>query len=353
MENSIKILKELTYLDAVAGFEKEVAEYLIKNLSPYADEIRRDNLGGVYAYKYSKNPNSKTLMIAAHMDEIGFMITKILPNGFLKFETLGGFREDTLLTQKFTITTCEGKKFVGVIPAVPKHFISDKEMGIKISEMVIDVGAESENDVRSWGIKEGDIVTPRTEFERLTENRILAKAFDNRYGCALIIEVLKELSTKELDCNLVVCSTVQEEVGLRGASIAANMVKPDLALIVDCSPANDMGMNREVNGKLGEGFLVRLMDRTMILRGNLREKIIGLAQKNEIKYQYFTSPGGTDAGAIHQSLLGIPTAVIGICGRYIHSHNSMIDIRDYLSAKAIVKHITEELNDEFIKYIRL
>lgn len=353
MENSIKIFKELTDLDAVPGFEKEVAEYLIQNLSPYADEIKRDNLGGVYAFKYSKNPEAKTLMISAHMDEIGFMVTKILPNGFLKFEALGGFRDDTLLTQKFTITTYEGKKFVGVIPAVPKHFVSGNEAGIKLSEMTIDIGAESDKEVRDWGIKEGDIVTPRTEFERLSTNRILAKAFDNRYGCVLIVETLKELADKELDCNLVVCATVQEEVGLRGASIAANMVKPDIALVVDCSPANDMGGNKDANGRLGEGFLVRLMDRTMILRGNLRESIIDLAKKNNIKYQYFTSPGGTDAGAIHQSLLGVPTAVIGICGRYIHSHNSMIDIRDYLAAKDIVKIVAEEVNNDFIEHIRL
>lgn len=353
MEKSINLFKELTSLDSTSGFEGEVANYLEKKFINFADEIKRDNLGGIYAIKKSKNPKAKIVMVAAHMDEVGFIITKILPNGFLKFETLGGFREDVLLSQKFTLTTFFGKKFVGVIPSIPKHFVSGVQQNVKINEMTLDIGASSEQEVREWGIKEGDFVTPRTEFERLSEHRIMAKAFDNRYGCVLITELIEELKDVELDCNLVVCATVQEEVGLRGARVAANMISPDLCLVVDCSPANDMDGNKLSNGKLGEGFLVRLMDRTMVLRANLREKIVSLANENNIKYQYFTSPGGTDAGNIHQANNGIPTAVIGICGRYIHTHNSIIDMRDYLAAKNIVKQIIKNTDDKFIEEVKL
>lgn len=353
MKKSVQLFKELTSLDSTSGFENEVANYLIEKLTPYADEIKRDNLGGVYAIKKSKNPDAKTVMVAAHMDEVGFVITKILPNGFLKFETLGGFREDVLLSQKFTVTTFEGKKFTGVIASIPKHFVSGNPQVVKISEMTIDIGASSEKEVRELGIREGAFVTPKTEFEQLTEHRLMAKAFDNRYGCVIITELLEELANEDLDCNLVVCATVQEEVGLRGATVAANMINPDLCLVVDCSPANDMDGNKNANGKLGEGFLVRLVDRTMVLRANLREKIVSLAEENDIKYQYFTSPGGTDAGNIHQAQFGIPTAVIGICGRYIHTHNSIIDIRDYLAAKEISKQIIKNVDDKFIADIRL
>lgn len=353
MKHSIKLFRELTSLDATSGFEGEVAKYLVENLAPYADEIKRDNLGGVYAVKKSKNKNAKTVMIAAHMDEVGFMITKILPNGFLKFETLGGFRDDVLLSQKFTVTTFEGKKFTGVIASVPTHFVAGKPQPVKISEMTLDIGASSEAEVREWGIREGAFATPKTEFEQLSEYRFMAKAFDNRYGCVIITDILKELSNVELECNLVVCATVQEEVGLRGAGIAANMIAPDLCLVVDCSPANDMDGNKNSNGRLGEGFLVRLMDRTMILRPNLREKIISIAESNNIKYQYFTSPGGTDGGAIHQSINGIPTAVIGICGRYIHTHNAIIDIRDYLSAKKLILNLLNNVDKNFIDDIRI
>lgn len=353
MEKSIKYFQELTSLDATSGFEGEVSNYLISKLSQHADEVKRDNLGGVYAIKKSKNSHAKTVMVAAHMDEVGFMVTKILPNGFLKFETLGGFREDVLLAQKFTVTTFENKKFTGVIASIPKHFVSGKEQNVKISEMTLDIGATTAEEVREWGIREGAFVTPKTDFERLSEHRIMAKAFDNRYGCVMIVELLEQLKDVELDCNLVVCATVQEEVGLRGATIAANMINPDLCLVVDCSPANDMDGNKSANGRLGDGFLVRLMDRTMILRPNLREKIVALAEENNIKYQYFTSPGGTDAGAIHQARNGIPTAVIGICGRYIHTHNAIIDIRDYLAAKDIIKLILKNSDEQFIADIRL
>ena len=352
MEKAIKRFKELTMLDGASGFEREVSSYLEEKLKDYADEIKYDNLGGIYAIKKSKKENAKTVMVAAHMDEVGFQVTKILPNGFLKFETLGGFREDVLLAQKFTVTSYEGKKFTGVIASIPKHFTGLNAQNVKISDMTIDIGASSKEEVYEIGIREGAFVTPKTEFERLTDYRFMTKAVDNRYGCVIITELLEELKDVELDVNLVVCATVQEEVGLRGAKIAANMIKPDVVFVVDCSPGNDMDGGVNANGKLGEGFLVRLQDRTMVLRPNMREKLVALAQSNDIKYQYYTSPGGTDGGEFHQALHGIPTAVIGICARYIHTHNAVFDIRDYLAAKDILKVLATTINDEFVEHVR-
>ena len=218
--------------------------------------------------------------------------------------------------------------------------------------MTIDVGASSREEALEMGIREGAFVTPKTTFEQLTENRFMSKAVDNRYGCVIITEILEEFADKALDFNLVVCATVQEEVGLRGATVAANMIKPDVCFVVDCSPANDMDGKETSNGRLGEGFLVRLVDRTMVLRANMREKIVALAEENGIKYQYFTSPGGTDAGNIHQALNGIPTTVIGICARYIHTHNAVFDIRDYYAAKSILGKLLETIDDKFIEDVR-
>ena len=302
MSKSIERFRELTMLDGTSGFESEISKYLEENLSKYADEIKFDNLGGIYAIKKSKKENAKTVMIAAHMDEVGFIVTKVLPNGMLKFETLGGFREDVLLAQTYTVTSYEGKKFTGVIGSIPKHFTAGVAQNVKISDMTT--------------------------------------------------EILEEFAEKELDFNLVVCATVQEEVGLRGATVAANMIKPDVCFVVDCSPANDMDGKETSNGRLGEGFLVRLVDRTMVLRANMREKIVALAEENGIKYQYFTSPGGTDAGNIHQALNGIPTTVIGICARYIHTHNAVFDIRDYYAAKSILGKLLETIDDKFIEDVR-
>ena len=352
MSKSVERFKELTMLDGASGFEGEISSYLEKNLSLYADEIKYDNLGGIYAIKKSKNPNAKTVMIAAHMDEVGFVVTKILPNGFLKFETLGGFREDVLLAQTYTITSYEGKKFTGVIGSIPKHFTAGVAQNVKISDMTIDLGASSREEVLAMGIREGAFVTPKTSFEQLTEHRFMTKAVDNRYGCVIITEIFEQFANVDLDINLVVCATVQEEVGLRGASAAANMIKPDVCFVVDCSPANDMDGSKTSNGRLGEGFLVRLVDRTMVLRPNMREKLVNLAEENEIKYQYYTSPGGTDAGNIHQAVNGVPTAVIGISGRYIHTHNAIFDIRDYSAAKAILGKLIETIDEKFIEDVR-
>ncbi|MGX7070707.1 M42 family metallopeptidase [Gemella bergeri] len=352
MSSALKRFEELTMLDGTSGFENEISKYLEENLSKYADEIKYDNLGGIYAIKKSKKENAKTVMIAAHMDEVGFIVTKILPNGMLKFETLGGFRENVLLAQTYTVTSYEGKKFTGVIGSVPKHFTAGIAQNVKINDMTIDLGAASREEVLAMGIREGAFVTPKTNFEQLTEYRFMSKAIDNRYGCVIITEILEQFADKELDINLVVCATVQEEVGLRGASAAVHMVKPDVCFVVDCSPANDMDGSATSNGCLGEGFLVRLVDRTMVLRPNMREKIVELAEKNSIKYQYFTSPGGTDGGNIHQALTGVPTTVIGICARYIHTHNSIFDIRDYYAAKSILEKLIETIDDKFIEDIR-
>ena len=218
--------------------------------------------------------------------------------------------------------------------------------------MTIDLGASSREEVLAMGIREGAFVTPKTSFEQLTEHRFMTKAVDNRYGCVIITEIFEQFANVDLDINLVVCATVQEEVGLRGASAAANMIKPDICFVVDCSPANDMDGSKTSNGRLGEGFLVRLVDRTMVLRPNMREKLVNLAEENEIKYQYYTSPGGTDAGNIHQAVNGVPTAVIGISGRYIHTHNAIFDIRDYYAAKAILGKLIETIDEKFIEDVR-
>lgn len=352
MSKSVERFQELTMLDGASGFENEISSYLEKQLSPYADEIKYDNLGGIYAIKKSKKENAKTVLISAHMDEVGFIVTKILPSGQLKFEPLGGFREDVLLAQTYTVTSYEGKKVTGVIGSIPKHFTAGVAQNVKISDMTIDLGANSREEVLELGIREGAFVTPKTTFEKLTENRYMSKAIDNRYGCVIITEIFEKFADKELDVNLVVCATVQEEVGLRGANAAANLIKPDVCFVVDCSPANDMDGSPTSNGRLGEGFLVRLVDRTMVLRPNFREKLITLAEENGIKYQYFTSPGGTDGGNIHQALTGVPTAVIGICARYIHTHNAIFDIRDYYAAKSLLEKAIVSIDDKFIEDIR-
>jgi putative aminopeptidase FrvX len=166
--------------------------------------------------------------------------------------------------------------------------------------------------------------------------KIMAKAWDNRYGCGLSIELLKELQNESLPNTLYSGATVQEEVGLRGAQTAAQMIKPDLFFALDASPANDMSGDKKEFGQLGKGTLLRIFDRTMVTHRGIREFILDTAESNDIPYQYFVSPGGTDAGRVHIANNGIPSAVIGICSRYVHTHASMIHIDDYAAAKELI-----------------
>lgn len=351
-QETINMMKELTELHAVPGFENEVRSYLKDKMEPFVDEIIGDNMGSIYGVKKSKKPNAKKVLIAAHMDEIGFMVTEKTKEGMLKFTPLGGVSSDVWLSQTLQLKTRDHKYYNGVVGSIPKHFRTGKESGVSIEDMLLDVGAEDLEQLNEMGINIGDTIVPRTDLERLTENRILAKAWDNRYGCLVGLELLEQLKDQELDVDLYVGANVQEEVGLRGATASVNLIQPDLALVVDCSPANDMKGHIGLSGALGKGVLVRILDRTMILSERMRDYLLETIDENEIDYQYFQSPGGTDGGEIHKALTGIPTAVIGVCARYIHTSKAVYDIRDYLNARSLLEAIVLDLSSEKIEYLK-
>ncbi|GGI40453.1 M42 family metallopeptidase [Mammaliicoccus stepanovicii] len=351
-QETITKMKELTELHAVPGFEGEVRDYLKEKMTPFVDEIIGDNMGSIYGVKKSKKKNAPKVLIAAHMDEIGFMVTEMTNEGMLKFTPLGGVSSDVWLSQTLQLKTKKNDYYNGVVGSIPKHFRTGNESGVSIDDMLLDVGAENKKQLQDMGINIGDTIVPRTDFEQLTENRILAKAWDNRYGCLVGIELLESLKNKELDVDLYVGANVQEEVGLRGASASVNLIKPDIALVVDCSPANDMKGHVGLSGALGEGVLVRILDRTMILSERMKEYLLNTIEENEIQYQYFQSPGGTDGGEIHKALTGIPTAVIGVCARYIHTSKAVYDIRDYLNAKSLLEHLVLDIDFEKIEYLK-
>ncbi|MBF0774234.1 M42 family peptidase [Mammaliicoccus sciuri] len=351
-QETLNRMKELTELHAVPGFENEVREYLKEKMAPFVDEIIGDNMGSIYGVKKSKKENAPKVLVAAHMDEIGFMVTEMTKEGMLKFTPLGGVSSDVWLSQTLQLKTRDGKYYNGVVGSIPKHFRTGKESGVSIEDMLLDVGAESIDQLKEMGIKIGDTIVPSTNFEQLTENRILAKAWDNRYGCLVGLELLEAVKDEELDVDLYVGANVQEEVGLRGASASVNLIKPDLALVVDCSPANDMKGHVGLSGALGKGVLIRILDRTMILSERMRDYLIEMVEEKEINHQYFQSPGGTDGGEIHKALTGIPTAVIGVCARYIHTSKAIYDARDYESAKLLLTEIVLNLSSEKIEYLK-
>jgi len=352
-QQTLELFRTLTELPGVAGNEHEVRKFMKEQLSLYSDEIVQDNLGSIFGVKRGLQ-DGPTVMVAGHMDEVGFMVTSITDNGMIRFQTLGGWWSQVLLAQRVQIMTNYGP-VTGVIGSIPPHLLDEaiRNKPMEIKNMLIDIGADDREDAISIGIKPGQPIVPICPFTPMAnEKKIMAKAWDNRYGCGLAIELLKELQGETLPNILYSGATVQEEVGLRGARTAANMIKPDVFYALDASPANDASGDKNQFGQLGKGALLRIYDRTMVTHRGMREFILDTAESNQIPYQYFISPGGTDAGQVHISNEGVPSAVIGICSRYIHTSASIIHIDDYAAAKELVTKLVKSTDKSTIDTLR-
>jgi putative aminopeptidase FrvX len=352
-QETMKLFQTLTELPGAPGNEHAVRAFMRSELSKYADEITQDRLGSIFGIKVG-DVNGPTVMVAGHMDEVGFMVTSITDKGLIRFQTLGGWWSQVLLAQRVQIITDNGP-IVGVIASIPPHLLEEAQRNkpMDIKNMLIDVGADDKEDVKRMGIKPGQQIVPICPFTPMAnEKKILAKAWDNRYGCGLAIELLKELKDETLPNILYSGATVQEEVGLRGAQSAANMIKPDIFYALDASPANDMSGDKHAFGQLGKGALLRIFDRTMVTHRGMREFVLDMAETHNIPYQYFVSQGGTDAGRVHVSNEGVPSAVIGICSRYIHTHASMIHIDDYAAAKELLIRLVKASDKATVDAIR-
>ncbi|MFC5774707.1 M42 family metallopeptidase [Ectobacillus antri] len=352
-EQTLELFRTLTELPGAAGFEHEVRRFMKQELAKYSDEIIQDRLGSVFGVKKG-DENGPRVMVAGHMDEVGFMITQITDNGMLRFQPLGGWWSQVLLAQRVQIITEKGP-VTGVIASIPPHILSEelraKPMDIK--NMLIDIGADSREQALSFGVKPGQQILPICPFTPMAnQKKIMAKAWDNRYGCGLAIELLKELKNEMLPNMLYSGATVQEEVGLRGAQTAANMINPDIFYALDASPANDASGDKNEFGQLGKGTLLRILDRSMVTHRGMREFILDMAETHNIPYQYFVSQGGTDAGRVHTSNSGVPSAVIGVCARYIHTHASIMHVDDYAAAKELIVKLVKATDRTTLETIK-
>ncbi|WP_182201124.1 M42 family metallopeptidase [Paraliobacillus salinarum] len=347
---TLQLFKTLTELQGASGNEHLVRDFMKQEIAKYSDEMIQDNLGGVFGVKHGSGPK---VMVAGHMDEVGFMVTQITKNGMIRFQTLGGWWSQVLLAQRVQIMTDNGP-VIGVIGSIPPHNLTEEQRKrpMELKNMLIDIGADDEEDAKQIGIKPGQQIVPVTPFTPMAnEKKILAKAWDNRYGCGLAIELLKELQGETVPNQLFSGATVQEEVGLRGAQVAANMIQPDIFYALDASPANDMSGEDKAFGHLGKGALLRIFDRSMITHRGMRDFVLDTAESNHIPYQYFISQGGTDAGRVHVSNQGVPSAVVGIASRYIHTHGSIIHVDDYAAAKALIVELVKKTDANTVKQI--
>ncbi|HLR70293.1 MAG TPA: M42 family metallopeptidase [Pseudogracilibacillus sp.] len=357
LDPTLTMLKDLTDANAISGHEKEARDVMEKYIKPYADVVYTDHLGSLIAKKSGAEKGPK-IMVAGHLDEIGFMVTRIDKNGFLYFQTIGGWWNQVMLAQRVTIMTKEGN-ITGVIGSKPPHILTaeQRKKPVEIKDMFIDIGASSKEEAEKFGVRPGDSVVPYFEFTKMkNEKMLLAKAWDNRIGCAIAIDVLKQLQNEDHPNIVYGVGTIQEEVGLRGAKTSAHLIKPDLAFGVDVGIAGDTPgvSDKDTDSKLGKGPQIILYDASMISHKGVRDLVVETAEDKGIPFQYASmAGGGTDSGAIHLTADGVPALSITIATRYIHSHAAILHRDDFENAVKLIVEVIKKVDQSKLEQIRL
>lgn len=332
MDPTQALLKELTEAHGVPGHEAEIRAVVRHHLEALG-AVTQDRIGSLICAKTGTS-EAPRVMLAGHLDEIGFMIRHITKEGFLKFLPLGGWFDQVLLGQRVIIKTPRGD-VLGVIGAKPPHLLpaEEREKVVKKKDMYIDIGATSATEVEAAGVRVGDPVVPLADFRVLANPKTyLSKAFDNRVGCALVIQALQAFQHQPHPNTLYGVTTVMEEVGVRGATTSVELVSPDVAIILESDIAGDVpGINEEESSvKLGQGPTVVLFDARMIPNLRLRDLVRQTAKDLNIPLQTSLIEGGaTDGAAIHLHKGGVPTVVLGVAARHIHSHGAILHRDDY------------------------
>ncbi len=310
------------------GGEGPVAQVVSQHLHSFC-QLRRDGLGSLLAEK-SGTSASPRLMLAAHLDEIGFMIQGITAQGYLRLQALGGWEAGFLPGQRLLIQSAGGCR-EGVVAALPVHFRQENAKPLKMEELLVDIGADSPAAVQALGVSVGDLAVPQSVGSVLHDSLLVHKAWDDRVGVAAMVAVLQHLQKHPHPNTLVAVGTVQEEVGSRGASTAVELARPDLAIVLEGPPADDLpGLSPDPpQGALGKGVQIRVYDPSIIIPQKLWRWAVQVAQAQQIPHQLAVRrSGATDARAIHIAHGGVPTLVLGVPVRYAHSPASIIHLGD-------------------------
>lgn len=349
MKKEYEILKKLSTVAGVPGNEKKVSQLISNEIKPYVDEVKYDNLGSVISIKKHTGPK---VMIAGHMDEIGLLVTQITKDGFIKFQTLGGWFSQVMLAQVWEIHTKKGIVY-GITGVKPPHLIPQdkKNVAIGIDTMYLDIGVQSKEEAQHLGIEPGNMVVPHTEFRVLGNDKyLLGKAWDNRIGSAVVLEVMKRLD--DVPNEVYGTFTVQEEVGLRGAKTSSYVVEPEIAIAIDSGLGMDVPGGDPVEQSLGKGPQILFYDLGLIPNQALRRLAIETAKEIGIPYQEtLISVGRTDAGHMHLAHQGAAGLSICIPTRYMHSHTSMIHYDDYEHTVKLILALLKKLDRKTVDEI--
>lgn len=335
-ETFITYLEEFSNALGISGHEDAVAHTLVQKFQAQNLFIQRDALGGVYASNvdFSRKTTKKRILISAHLDEVGFLATHICENGLVEVTAVGG----VVASSMSGLSMCyeyQGKRYGGIVTAIPAHF-AQRQQSQSAEQLSVDFGFSSVIEAQKHGLVAGTPIYFDTTFQRLAQtDRVMGKAMDNRYGCALIALLATSVFHESIlhdEIEIVLGATVMEEVGCKGVHAAVQVVQPDFVIALDCSPASDtLGMQQH-NGVLGQGVLYRYHDRLMVLPERLKKFLRIIFEKYQIQYQPYISSGTTDASRFLEELQGIPTITCCIPGRYIHNAAAIIDIKDVIEA---------------------
>ena len=346
--NNLNILKQLSEAFGPSGFEEEV-NTIISNEFNSLNSFKRneDGLGSVI---FSKHDDSSlpVISLVAHMDEIGYLVKYIDDNGFIKVQNLGGWLSQAMINQRWVIRT-DNKDIIGISGIKTVHVMTPEEKrGFykTNNELFIDIGAKNKSDAIDIGIKPGNPIAPYSKVVELKNDRLLGKAWDDRIGCAMLIDLAKKIDDATLPYNLNFVFTTQEEIGLRGAMTSAYVTNSDICINLEVGVAGDFPYmtKDESQEELGLGPSIFLHDSSMLPDKNLQNYIERIAADNDINLQYEVLAGYGEDGAMYQkSRKGIPAINLGIPTRYLHSHNSVIDLNDYSNGLNLVNHILNDL----------
>lgn len=358
---SVDFLRELSEAFGPSGFECEAARVVKRFVEPFADDIRSDKLGSLL-FSCRGSADRPTVLIPGHVDEVGFVVAGIDKRGFLAFNAIGGWFDQVLLAQRVQIRT-RRDTVAGVIAAKPPHLLDPEERKklVPQEKMFIDIGASNRDEAQAMGVRIGDPIVPESSFRTLAKpvfeggepkgetTLCMGKAFDDRIGVFMAAEVVRRLAAEERrHPNTVVgAATVQEEVGLRGASTTAWVVEPDVCLTLEVDIARDVaGVDDDTcRVTMGGGPSVLTFDATMVPNQPLKELVLDTAEREGIGVQLSQMRrGGTDAGVIHKSHAGCPSIVLGVPTRHIHSHVALLSLDDVERCIALVLAVVRQLD---------
>lgn len=350
MQERIELLKRLSLAFGPSGFEDEVRELIEKEISPFISDISSDSLGNLIAFLPAdkQKEDAPTLMLSAHMDEVGFMITGFDENGFLRFDEVGGLNEKIVPGRHLTIYARDSKKISGVIGVKPTHLQEkdERDSVTPLSAMYIDIGAKNRAEAEE-AVDIGDYAVFDSDFVIFGENgnKVKCKALDDRMGCAVLISIIKRLSRERVlrNFNIAFCFTTREETGLSGALTAANKLSPEYAVILETTAVADIyGTPPHMTvAKLGNGGAISIADRSTVYDRHFVNFCLQFKDEIPMQLKEFVS-GGNDASHIHRASIGCHVLALSAPTRYLHSPACVADLRDYSAMEALLYRIISE-----------